>query len=164
MRILLVAGGVAVAVLVAVVVIGLRLTGDDEPEWSGQATAACEQALGRGRKLAATGAAITPVERRVVEVFAGAAEIEADMLAELSALPRPSADEEEIKRTLTVVAESHQDDLAVLAKLRRTFDRRLFERRVNETIPVLADLRARFTALGATGCVSYYDPNSYATG
>jgi hypothetical protein len=93
MRILLVAGGVAVAVLVAVVVIGLRLTGDDEPEWSGQATVACEQALGRGRELAAAGAAITPVERRVVEVFAGAAEIEADMLAELEALPRPSADE-----------------------------------------------------------------------
>jgi hypothetical protein len=163
MRIFLVAGAVAVAVLVAVVVVGLRLTGDDEPDWSGQATAACEQALGRGRQLATAGAAITPVERRVVEVFAGAAEIEADMLAELEALPRPTADEQAIARTLAVVAESHQDDLALLAKLRRSFDRRLFERRVNETIPILADLRARFTALGATGCVSYYDPNSYAT-
>ena len=115
MRIFLVAGAVAVAVLVAVVVVGLRLTGDDEPEWSGQATAACEQALGRGRQLATAGAAITPVERRVVEVFAGAAEIEADMLAELEALPRPSADEQAIARTLAVVAESHQDDLALLA-------------------------------------------------
>ena len=161
---LLLAGGVAVAVLVAVVVVGLRLTGDDEPEWSSPPTEACERALGRGRDLAAAGAAITPVERRVVEVFAGAAEIEADMLAELEALPRPSGDAEEIERVLAVVAESHQDDLAVLAKLRRSFDQRLFERRVNETIPVLADLRSRFTALGATGCVSYYDPNSYATG
>ena len=161
---LLLAGGVAVAVLVAVVVVGLRLTGDDEPEWSGPATSACEQALGRGRDLAAAGATITPVERRVVEVFAGAAEIEADMLAELEALPRPSADAEKIEQVLAVVAGSHQDDLAVLAKLRRNFDQRLFERRVNETIPVLADLRSRFTALGATGCVSYYDPNSYATG
>jgi hypothetical protein len=35
---------------------------------------------------------------------------------------------------------------------------------VNETIPVLTDLRSRFSALGATGCVSYYDPNSYAAG
>ena len=164
MRILLVAGSVAIAVLVAVVVIGLRLTRDDEPDWSGQATAACEQALGRGRHLAAAGAAITPLERRVVEVFGGATEIEADMLAELEALPRPSADEEEIVQTLTVVAESHQGDLALLAKLRRSFDQQLFERRVNETIPVLADLRARFTALGATGCVSYYDPNSYGPG
>ncbi len=161
---LLLAGGVAVAVLVAVVVVGLRLTGDEEPEWSKPATAACERALGRGRDLAASGAAITPVERRVVEVFAGATEIEADMLAELEALPRPSADAEKIEQVLAVVAESHQDDLAVLAKLRRSFDQRLFERRVNETIPVLADLRSRFTALGATGCVSYYDPNSYATG
>jgi hypothetical protein len=146
-----------------VVVVGLRLTGDDEPEWSAHATAACEQALGRGRELAAAGAEITPVERQVVEVFAGATEIEADMLAELEALPRPSADEAEIERTLAVVAESHEGDLALLATLRRSFDQALFERRVNETIPILADLRARFTALGATGCVSYYDPNSYGS-
>ena len=164
MRILLVAGSVAVAVLVAVVVIGLRITRDDEPDWSGQATVACEQALARGRELATAGAAITPVERRVVEVFAGAAEIESDMLTELQALPRPSEDAEEIERVLVVVAESHRDDLGVLGKLRRSFDQRLFERRVNETIPVLADLRSRFAALGATGCVSYYDPNSYGAG
>ena len=100
----------------------------------------------------------------MVEVFAGAAEIEADLLAELEALPRPSADDAEIERTLAVVADSHRDDLAVLARLRRSFDRRLFERRVNETVPVLADLRSRFTALGATGCVSFYDPDSYAAG
>ena len=164
MRILLLAGGVAVVVLVAVVVVGLRLTRDDEPEWSQPATAACERALGRGRDLAASGATISPVERRVVEVFAGAADIEADMLAELEALPRPSGDAAEIEQVLAVVADSHRDDLAVLAKLRRSFDQKLFERRVNETIPVLADLRSRFTALGATGCVSYYDPDSYATG
>ena len=164
MRILLLAGGVAVAVLVAVVVAGLRLTGDDEPEWSTPASAACEQALGRGRDLAASGATITPVERRVVEVFAGAAEIESDMLAELEALPRPSGDADEIEQVLAVVAESHRDDLAVIAKLRRSFDQQLFEQRVNETIPVLTDLRSRFTALGASGCVSYYDPDSYASG
>lgn len=164
MRIALLAGAVAVAVLVAVVVVGLRLTGDDEPEWSEHATAACEQALGRGRDLVVSGAAIKPVERQVVEVFGGATEIESDMLAELEALPRPSADEEKIEQVLAVVADSHRDDLAVLARLRRTFDRGVFERRVNETVPVLADLRSRFAALGATGCVSYYDPNSYDVG
>ena len=52
----------------------------------------------------------------------------------------------------------------MLARLRRSFDRSVFERRVNETVPVLADLRSRFTALGATGCVSYYDPSSYDVG
>jgi hypothetical protein len=164
MRIALLAGVVAVAVLVAVVVVGLRLTGDDEPDWAANATAACEQALGRGRDLVVAGAAITPVERRVVEVFAGATEIEADMLAELEALPRPSADDEAIEQVLAVVADSHRDDLRVLAQLRRSFDRGAFERRVNQTVPVLADLRSRFTALGATGCVSYYDPDSYAAG
>ena len=155
MRILLLAGGVAVAVLVAVVVIGLRLTRDDDPEWPERATAACEQSLSRGRELSAAGATITPVERRIVEVFAGAAAIEAAMLAELEALPRPSGDAEEIEQVLEAVAESHRDDLAVLAQLRRRFDRAVFERRVNETIPILADLRSRFAALGATGCVSY---------
>ena len=34
MRIALLAGAVAVVVLVAVVVVGLRLTGDDEPDWA----------------------------------------------------------------------------------------------------------------------------------
>jgi hypothetical protein len=164
MRIFLLAGGVALAVLVGVVVVGLSLTRDDEPEWSERATGACERSLSRGRELSTAGAAITPVERRIVEVFAGAAEIESDMLAELEALPRPSGDAEEIEQALEVVAESHRDDLAVLEQLRRSFDRGLFERRVNETIPVLADLRSRFNALGATGCVSYYDPNSYAAG
>jgi hypothetical protein len=164
MRTLLLAGCGAVAVLVAAVVVGLGLTRDDDPEWPEQATAACERSLSRGRELATAGATILPVERRIVEVYAGASEIESDMLAELEALPRPSGDAEEIEQVLEVVAESHRDDLAVLAQLRRRFDRGVFERRVNETIPVLADLRSRFTALGATGCVSYYDPNSYAAG
>jgi hypothetical protein len=164
MRIALLAGAVALVVLVAVVVVGLRLTSEDEPDWAADATAACERGLGRGRNLVVSGAAIRPVERQVVEVFAGSIEIESDMLAELEALPRPSADDAEIEQVLAVVADSHRDDLAVLAQLRRSFERGVFERRVNETIPVLADLRSRFTALGATGCVSYYDPNSYATG
>ena len=164
MRIALLAGAVAVAVLAAVVVFGVRLTRDDEPQWSDQATAACERALGRGRDLVVAGAAIRPVERQAVEVFAGAADIESDMLSELEALPRPSADGEEIERTLAIVADSNREDRAVLVRLRRSFDRRVFERRVNETVPVLADLRSRFTALGATGCVRYYDPNSYAVG
>ena len=150
--------------LVAVVVVGLRLTGDDEPKWSGCATAACERALGRGRELAVAGASITPPSRRVVEVFAGAAEIESDPLAEFEALPRPSADDEEIEETLAVIEESHLDDLAVLERLRRSFDQAAFERHADETDPILADLRARFTVLGATGCVSFYDPNSYAAG
>jgi hypothetical protein len=164
MRILLLGGGVAVAVLVAVVIVGLALTREDDPEWPERATAACERSLSRGQALAAAGATITPVERRIVEVFAGAAEIESDMLAELEALPRPSGDAEEIEQALEAVAESHRDDLAVLDQLRRSFDRAVFERRVNETIPILADLRSRFTALGATGCVRYYDPDSYAAG
>ena len=44
---LLLAGGVAVAVLAVVVVVGLDLIGEDEPEWAEQATAACERGLGR---------------------------------------------------------------------------------------------------------------------
>ena len=75
------------------------LVGDDEP--NGRAgDRGVRAGARRGRELAVAGASITPLERRVVEVFAGAAEIESDLLAELEALPRPSADDEAIKRRL----------------------------------------------------------------
>ena len=83
------------------------------------------------------------------------------MIAELEELPRPAADEQAIAAALVVVNDSHRDDVAAVRSLRRQFDRALFERRVNETVPVLADLRSRFGALGATGCVTYYDPSAY---
>ena len=121
MRIALLAGAVALVVLVAVVVVGLRLTGDDEPDWAAEATTACERALGRGRDLAVSGATIRPVERQVVEVFAGSTEIEADLLSEMlrGAAPSARGRRGKIERVLTVVADSHRDDLAVLAQLRR---------------------------------------------
>ena len=161
MRMLVLAGGVALAVVVLVVVVGLRLTGDDDPDWGARATEVCERGLSRAREALGAGESIGPDEKRALDVYAGATEIESEVIAELEDLPRPAADEQAIAATLAVVSESHADDVAALRSLRRRFDRALFERRVNETVPVLADLRTRFGALGASGCVSYYDPDAY---
>jgi hypothetical protein len=161
MRMLLLAGAVAVAVLAAVVVVGLRVLGEDEPPWSERATATCERGLAEARAAVSAGQQVAGVERRTLQVYAASTEIEASVLADLEELPRPSEDELAIERTLRILAESHEADVAAVARLRRRFDQDLLERRVNETIPVLADVRSRFTSLGATGCVRYYDPNSY---
>jgi len=161
MRMLLLAGGVAIAVLAVVVVVGLDLVGEDEPPWSEQASAACERGIERAREVISAGEAIANDEKRALDVYAGATDVEADVIAELDTLSRPSADELAIERTLTIVAASHRADVAAIGRLRRSFDRQLFEQRVNDTVPILADLRSRFAALGAAGCIRYYDPASF---
>jgi hypothetical protein len=161
MRVLLLAGCVAVAALVAVLVVGLDLLGEDEPAWSEQASAACERGITDAREVISAGEAIANDEKRALDVYAGATAVEADLIAELDALPRPSADELAIERTLAIIAASHRADVAAIRRLRRSFDRQLFERRVNDTIPILADVRSRFAALGAAACIRYYDPSSY---
>ena len=158
---LLLAGGVAIAVLAIVVVVGLELVGEDEPSWSEQANVACERGIERAREAVSAGAAITNDEKRALDVYAGATAVEADVIAELDALPRAGADELAIERTLAIVAASHRTDVAAIARLRRSFDPQLLERRVNDTIPILADLRSRFGSLGAAACSRYYDPASY---
>src|SRR5918993_1039376 len=56
MRMLLLAGAVAVAVLAGVIVVGLRVVGDGDPKWAEHATAACERGLEESRgAVAATG-------------------------------------------------------------------------------------------------------------
>ena len=161
MRMLLLAGGVAIAVLAVVVVVGLDLVGEDEPPWSEQASAACERGIAEAREVISAGEAIANDEKRALDVYAGATAVEADVIAELDALPRPAADELAIERTLAIVAASHRADVAAISRLRRSFDAQLFERRVNDTVPILADLRSRFASLGAAGCIRYYDPASY---
>jgi hypothetical protein len=163
MRMLLLAGAVAGAVLAVVVLVGLGLVDEDEPSWSERATAVCERGLGDNREAASAGTAIAGAERRALQVYAETTRIEGGVLQELEALPRPAEDELAIERTLTILGKSHQADVAAVAKLRRRFDRVLFERRVNDTIPILADVRSRFARLGAQGCVRFYDPNSYRT-
>jgi hypothetical protein len=161
MRMLLLAGAVAVAVLAAVVVVGIRLTAEDEPDWAERASSACERGLTESRAALSAGNSVAEVEERSLQVYAAATEIESGVLAELRALPRPAEDELLIERTLAIVTRSHRADVVALQRLRRDFDLQILERRVDDTIPILADLRARFQALGADGCVRYYDPASY---
>ena len=161
MRMLLLTGGVALSVLAAVVVVGLRVLGEDDPTWAESATAACERGLAEARAAVSAGKQVAGLERRTLQVYDASTEIEAVVLAELEELSRPSEDELAIERTLSILEDSHAADATTIARLRRDFDAEVLERRVNETIPILADVRARFRALGATGCVRYYDPESY---
>jgi hypothetical protein len=62
---------------------------------------------------------------------------------------------------LAVLDRSHAADVTAVARLERRFDETLLERRVNDTVAVAADLRARFIELGADGCARYYNPESY---
>lgn len=161
MRMLALAGAVAVVVLAAVLVVGFRVLGEDEPTWGERATAACNRSLAEARAAVSAGESVAGVERRTLQVYAAATQIEAGLLDELEALPRPEADELAIERTLGILSRSHQADLVAVERLRRSFDPQLLERRVNDTIPVLADVRRRFAALDAPGCMRYYDPASY---
>jgi hypothetical protein len=63
---------------------------------------------------------------------------------------------------LRTLSESHDADVAAVASLEDRFDRTLLQQRVAETVPVAADLRARFLALGADGCARYLNPVSYS--
>ena len=164
MRILVLAGAVAIAVLAAVVVVGVRLTREDDPNWAERATAACERGRADSQAAVTAGKKIENVEDRALQVYAAATQIESVLLAELQALPRPEDDELAIERTLAIIADSHQEDIVAVERLRRDFDPEILERRVNDTIPLLVDLRRRFDSLGADGCVRYYDPASYSAG
>jgi hypothetical protein len=161
MRMLALAGAVALVVLAAVLFVGFRVLGEDEPSWGERATTACDRSLAEARAAVAAGESVAGVERRTLQVYAASTQIEAGLLTELEGLPRPEADELAIERTLGILTRSHQADRAAVERLRRNFDTQLLERRVNDTIPVLADVRKRFTTLGAPGCVRYYDPASY---
>ena len=185
MRMLLLAGAVAAAVLAGVVVVGLRLVGEDDQHvlivavGDGQgeetnvkraivrcnlATAACERGLEESRGAVAASRSVGSVEERALQLFTAATEIESTVLAELQVLPRPAADDLAIGRALEIIANAHDEDLLLIDRLRQKFDEKLFERRVNAALPVSDDLRRRFESLGAEGCVRYYDPVSYSAG
>jgi hypothetical protein len=161
MRLALLAGGVAVAVLVAVVALGRGGSEEEAAPWAQQASEICERGLADARAVVASGDAIADSELRAVHLYGGATQVEAGVLADLEALPRPEESAATITRTLQVFAGSHDEDVVAVAKLERRFDRALLERRVNETVPIAADLRARFLRLGADGCARYLNPESY---
>lgn len=161
MRVLLLAGAVAVTVLAAVVVVGIRVTREDEPRWAERATAACERGIADSQAAVREGKKVENLEDRALQVYAAATQIESVLLAELQSLPRPADDELAIERTLAIISASHQEDVVAVERLRRDFDPQILERRVNDTVPLLGDLRRRFESLGADGCVRYYDPASY---
>ena len=148
MRILLLVGAVAVAVFAGVVVAGLRLVEDDDAKWAEHAAAACERGLEESLAAVAASRSVVPVERRAVQLFAAATEIESTVIAELQSLRRPAADELAIVRALEILSDANGDDLVFVGRLRRNFDPQLFERHVNAALPVSEDLRRRLRVAG----------------
>ena len=162
MRMLLLAGAVAIVVLAVVVVVGIKLTRDDGAQWAEQATAACERGLAEAQAAVDAAKEVPDLPARALQIYAAATAIESGVLAELQALPRPADDGPAIQRTLAIIVDSHREDIVAVERLRRSFDPKLLERRVNDSLPLLDDLRKRFDRLGANGCVRYYDPLSYS--
>lgn len=162
MRLALLAGLVGIAVLVAVVVLA-REGGDAEAEepWGRRASAVCERGLTQARAVIAEAEEIADAEERALHLYRGATEVEADVLAGLEALPQPAGSHGEIESALQILRDSHDADVAAVAELERDFDASLLEQRVNETVPITADLRTRFLTLEADGCARYLNPSSY---
>ena len=159
---LLLAAAAAVVVLGAVVFVGLRVVGDDEASWAEQANLACEGGVADTRALIGTvETSAQSNDDRAMRIYAGSVEVEAGVLARLEALPRPDDDEVAIAQTLRVISESHRDDLALVAQLRRRYDAEILRQRLLDVEPLLPYLRTSFETLGADDCVVYYDPATY---
>jgi hypothetical protein len=161
MRMLLLAGVAALVVLGAVVLVGLRVVGDDEPGWAERANAACEGGVADTKALIGAANTADTADERALRIYAGSVEVEAGVLARLEGLPRPSEDEVAIEQTLRVISESHRDDLALVRQLRARYDAEVLRQRLTDVEPLLPYLRTSFGSLGADQCVVYYDPATY---
>jgi hypothetical protein len=161
MRMLLLAGAAAVAVLAVVVFVGLRVVGDDAPSWAEQANAACEGGIADTRALIGAAESAGNADDRALRIYTGSVEVEAGVLARLEGLPRPGDDEVEIEQTLKLIRESHEVDLDLVEQLLRSYDGVALRRRLVDVEPLLPHLRQSFETLGAGDCVAYYDPVTY---
>ena len=159
---LLLAAAAAVVVLGVVVFVGLQVVGDDEPNWAEQANAACEGGVADTRALIGTvESSAQSNDDRALRIYTGSVEVEAGVLASLEALPRPEDDEVAIGQMLRLISDSHRDDLALVAQLRRRYDAEVLRQRLEDVEPLLPYLRSSFESLGASECVAYYDPVTY---
>ena len=163
MRLALLAGSIVTAVVLAAVVLarGDGAEADGPVAWAQQASSVCERGLTEARALVAAADAIADAEERALHLYRGATRVEADVLTDLRALAAPRAERPAIAAALEMLSESHDLDVAAISELEREFDSTLLKRRVTETVPVAAELRRRFLALGADGCARYLNPVSY---
>jgi hypothetical protein len=165
---------VAVSVFAGVVVLGLRAV-DSDPEptpvaapipkpvsWAERASAHCVNSLDTVR-AALTNAASRPTESpktRSVRLFVETTAIEGRLVANLRAIPGPP-DRAKADEAIGRFAEQHAKDVLVGRRLQRRYDEQLLRRAVAEYEREATRLRGLFRQLGATGCVSYFNPSSY---
>jgi hypothetical protein len=175
-KFLVAAVAVGVAVFAGVVVVGMRAV-DSETEtapppplpkpqtWAQQASAQCANSLDTVRaKLtgaAGTGTATAAASRRTaVRLFVETTEIEGRLVASLRAIPRPN-DRAKVDEAVGYLAEQHAKDVRIGRRLQQRYDEGLLRKAVEEYEQVATRLRRLFRELGATGCVSYFNPASY---
>ena len=165
-----------VAVFGAVVVVGLRAV-DSEAEpapplplpkpqtWAEQASAQCTNSLDTVRaKLtgaAGTGTATAAASRKTaVRLFVETTDIEGRLVSDLRAIPK-GTNQAKVDEAVGYLAEQHAKDVQVGRQLQQHYDEQLLRKAVQEYEQVATRLRRLFRALGATGCVSYFNPASY---
>jgi hypothetical protein len=135
------------------------------PAWADRATEICgrahEQTLDLIDNLVLDSPQLSQRQRGVAYV-SRAVKIEARAFGALKALrPRPRADRRAIRRTLRLFQHELAADRALAAAVRRRWDPALLARRRAETRPANARLELLFFGLGAGGCATYLDPESY---
>jgi hypothetical protein len=167
---------VGIGVFASVVVFGLRAVDSDaEPapaaaplpkpqSWAERASAHCVNSLDTVRaKLtgAASGTGTVEASRKTaVRLFVETTAIEGRLVANLRAIPGP-VDRAKVDEAIGRFAEQHAKDVLVGRRLQRRYDEQLLRRAVQEYEREATRLRRLFRELGATGCVSYFNPSSY---
>jgi hypothetical protein len=135
------------------------------PAWADRATQVCgrahEQTLDLIDNLVLDSPQLSQRQRGIAYVTR-AVRIEARTLAALKALrPRPRADRRAINRTLRLFEREVAADRALATTVRRRWNPALLARRRAEGRAANARLELLFFGLGAGGCATYLDPQSY---
>ncbi len=176
-KFLVAAVAVGIAVFGGVVALGLRAV-DSEAEptpaaaplpkpqsWADRASAHCVNSLDTVRaKLtgaAGNGTATAAASRKTaVRLFVETTAIEGRLVANLRAIPAPP-DRAKVDEAIGRFAEQHAKDVVVGRRLQRKYDEQLLRSAVKVYEREATRLRTLFRQLGATGCVSYFNPSSY---
>jgi hypothetical protein len=170
----LAAAVVGVAVLAAVLALGLRL-GDSEAEpppttasvpreltWADRASALCSVSLGTVRAaLSSSSDAAETDEERLVRLFLETTAIEGRLVSNLRAIPVPAPDQAKADLAVGGLEEQWDRDVFVGRVLQRRFNSTLLRQSIDQYEREAARLSRLFEDLSADGCVRYLDPASY---
>jgi len=134
--------------------------------WADRATTVCNRAYEQtldAIDLVVLDSPDLTTRQRNLELLTRALEIESRTLTALGALrPRPRPDHRTIRDALRLFRGVVADDRGTASLLRRRWSRSLLVRRSAAQLPVNERLNILFLGLGASGCATYFDPDSYS--